>query len=68
MTKTVYKLKEQINNIPKGTLFFKGSWNEEEKAFEYFDMTTEMLNGNSYSHYRIEEYLEPSSSEEEQCW
>lgn len=51
--------------MPIGTLFLKGEFNNEERATEWFEMSTEMSTGHSYSHYRIELYLEPASEAEE---
>lgn len=48
-----------------GKVYLKGDFNQEENAYEYFDMTTEIETGHSYSQYIFDDAeLERATDEE----
>lgn len=49
-----------------GITYLKGDYSEEEQAFEYFNMTDEMENGQSYSRCDLDGMELTEASKEEQ--
>lgn len=66
----VYEMREVKSRMSKcfkidGKIYLRGNFNEEEQAHEFFDMTTEMETGKTFSQYIQDESSLEEASEEE---
>ena len=62
----VFILNKNLLNLDKGTLFLRGGFSKDENSVEYFEMTTEMKTGHSYSYYNVpNEYITKACKEDQ---